>query len=476
MAAKIVERLCEWSSVHLSPQQWPREKREAVARAAAAWKSTHHLNALPLAWSGADGCTLQTRQWVGVVEIEDATIEIYPKLDKSLLQRDTLNGNSQSESQPGTQASSILGSLLWMLEVAGYSDIVETDVAGLDHQPLTHADLWAYLLAKHLRHELQMGLAHAYADEVGDLRAVRGRIQIMRQVGRNWNRLDRIACAWDEWTPDTPLNRLLKCACRLLTRHTSHPDTHGLLFDCLFLLDEVADVPPETALRETNHFVHTRATERLRPAFDLARRLLSGRGPTLGAGDENTWVFLVDMNVVFEMFCHAVLQAHFKVNVKAQERVGTLFRVPTRIQQKADFYWQADGCTWIGDAKYKHLLPYGRFDELVQEDEDAPDTARSGKFLTPNDVRQLTVYAQLDWQRQQKKNPAVPPPMPSLVILYPFVGAEALVPARYETWNDAQLWLVPVRVINAGVSDGLQNALPELTPNAAATATLTNAT
>jgi len=71
-------RLREYQSHHVD---WPRATREAVTAAATWWKETHALPRPPLVFEGADGRTLRTSQYVGVVEAGGVCIEIYPKLD-----------------------------------------------------------------------------------------------------------------------------------------------------------------------------------------------------------------------------------------------------------------------------------------------------------------------------------------------------------------------------------------------------------
>ena len=130
-------------------EDWPNAQRAAVQEAAAMWRDAHRLNALPLEWGGVDGRTLRSRQWVGVVEIEGARVEIYPKTDKSFLNRDAPN---ESETQ------STLSALLRMLEAAQFGEWVETDRAALEIANLSFVDLWAYLLARHLWPQLRRGL------------------------------------------------------------------------------------------------------------------------------------------------------------------------------------------------------------------------------------------------------------------------------------------------------------------------------
>ena len=106
------------------------------------------------------------------------------------------------------------------------------------------------------------------------------------------------------------------------------------------------------------------------------------------------------------------------------------------IHQKADFFWGSDGGTWIADAKYKHLAR-GSQDSLgfrdiqpVEGDENRePPGPRAGQVLSPDDVRPLTVYAELCRTRAANANP------PRLMLIYPFMGREEFAADHAEAWN-----------------------------------------
>lgn len=412
-------RLAEYGS---APTDLPAETRVALHQAALDWKRAHRLNKMPLEWGGADGCTLCARQWVGVVEVESARVEIYPKLDKALLA-----GAAPDE----RIADSTLCALLPMLEAAQFGDWVETGDAALGETQLSFVDVWAFLLGRHLAVELRRGLVAHYQYQRDDLAGVRGKIAISRQVGALFNRMDKVACEWDEFSADTPFNRLLKCACVEVRKRATHPVARGLLGDCAFMLDEAQNVSPAVALRQTDRLIWTRGAQRYRASFELARRLLRELSPELEGESANSWAFLVDINAVFEGFCRAALEAKFGVTVEEQVHVGTLFRAPNRVHQIADFVWSYENQRWIGDAKWKLL---GDKAPLVEENE----IVRAGA-VSPADARQLAVYALLV---AQKENLSA---TPATALLYPTLSKRAE-PQKLRSWNGADLHLWPVRV------------------------------
>jgi 5-methylcytosine-specific restriction endonuclease McrBC regulatory subunit McrC len=433
-------RLCEWFQIN--DHGLTAEERRDVECAVDEWRSRNSLPVAPLSFTGSDGAQLCAQQYVGVVEVGDITIEIYPKLDASLIET-----NDRQPLATDVKTNSVMHDLLWMLQVADHQDVAETGAGHLEETPTSFIDLFAYLLGKNLLAELERGVAHAYVTCEDDLTVVRGRIRLVDQLTRNWNRFDRVDCTWDEFTPNTAVNRLFKCACRFLGEKVNHSEAARLLVDCQRLLDEVDDVSPRTALDGVRNLRFDRSVERFELPLKLAQRLLAGIGHNLGAGGENTFVFLLDMNKVFESYVHAVLEAYFETAVEEQKIVGTLFKIDTGgVRQYADCYWYCDTDVWIGDAKYKHLAkgqPRAlRFSDLESEREQPDESASlAGRLLSPGDIRQLTVYAELARTRYRLKAP------PNLMLLYPFVGSmEDCFSDSATAWNGSEFFLVPVRM------------------------------
>jgi 5-methylcytosine-specific restriction endonuclease McrBC regulatory subunit McrC len=416
--------------------------RREIANASDAWRQQNGLPTAPLSFAGPDGKQLCTRQYVGVVEVNDVVVEIYPKLDATLIE-----ANEEEQLPPSAKIDSVMRNLLWILEVADYRDLAEAQTAHLEEAPTSFFDLFAFLLGKNLLPELERGVAHTYLTLEDDLKTVRGRIGLVEQVTRNWNRFDRVHCAWDEFTANTAINRLFKCACGFLSQRVNYLEAAHLLLDCQALLSEVDDVPVVTALRDVANLRFDRSMDRFKTAFDLARRLLSGIGHDLGAGSAKTFVFLLDMNIVFERYVHAVLESHFRVVVEEQKTVGDLLRIqPGGIRQLTDYFWRDSSACWIGDAKYKHLAKGHshalRFSDLGGHHTEPDDLAPlAGQILSAGDIRQLTVYAELFRLRGQLAK------APELVLLYPFVGpAIECLPDNVTTWNGSRFWLMPVLV------------------------------
>jgi 5-methylcytosine-specific restriction endonuclease McrBC regulatory subunit McrC len=426
-------RLCEWGRVRLP--ELSTTQRFAILEASRRWADEARLSALPLEFGGADGSILSARQYVGVVSVAGCSIEIYPKLDAELVDRDEFGDTSD--------ASTVMSSLLRLLSVSGYLGFTEADAAHLASAPLTYDDLYAYLYGKHLYEELRCGVAHSYEERSDDLRTVRGRIDLSSQVRRFQDRFDKIVCEWDDFTSDNPFNRLLKCACQVMHGRTRHGRVARLLEDCCSLLADVADVVPREAVTAAASTRWSRSNERFRRVYGMAMRALNGSSVQFASGGDDTFVFLVDMNEVFEAYVGAVLEQALGVPVEQQACIGHLITGPRqRIRQLPDYRWCIEGQTWIGDAKYKRLLRMGSrgAPQAATAEIGDEDGARSPNQLSPDDLRQLTVYAEIE-RRRLGQDAAM-----DVVLFCPFVGAGDPLSQVFATWNGGRLALVPVHV------------------------------
>ena len=421
-------RLWEWGRADVS--RLSVAARAEIEEAVEVWQLEAQLQHPPLRFEGARGEWLRARQYVGVVECGDLVIEIYPKLDRSVLQ----NGNDiRSDAR-----SSVMAELLWVLDVSNFFSIAEADTADLELGASPFYDLFAYLLAANLLTELRNGVAHAYRPAEGDLGMVRGQIDLVQQITRNWNRIDRIACRWDEFTSDTPLNQILKCACTVLHARAGRHVVRRLLEECLALLDLVSDVPPQMALKEVAALRWSRTNDRFRRCYEMAIRVLAGCGYQLAHGSADTFVFLIDMNQVFEAFVGIALEERFGTIVACQESIGPLLVEPRGVSQRPDYLWKDAGVHWIGDAKYKML---GRNNVTVDDVDESAVESLEGvspalRSVSAADLRQLTVYAEIVRGGQSA--------VPNLAVFYPSCGRGDEATSRARAWNGSDLLLVPV--------------------------------
>ena len=272
-------------------------------------------------WRGAEGGSvfhwrahaLVARHWVGVLQVPGISVEILPKIEGG-------------HAAPGGDAESLAfarQNLLYMLAVAGDLPLRERDIADLSLQRMPLSETLLALFATRLDEALRIGVEHGYVTEEDELPVLRGKLVPARQAAKLPARLDRFALRFERFCEDTPLNRILKAACRAGLHAEPAAGTGHTLRRCVGVLDDVADLPvPQLGLDRVQL---TRQNERFRTLFNFARLILGQQAPTASSGATRTFSLLFDMNAVFERFVAGFLQRYVlpafpAITLRAQAR------------------------------------------------------------------------------------------------------------------------------------------------------------
>lgn len=289
----------------------------------------------------------RARHWVGVIQVPHAQVEIVPKIegthgpDATVLARDNL---------------------LVMLSEAGAVPLRVRDLAQLDTRRANLQECLIALFAKRLSAELLRGLDRGYLHEEDNIRALKGKLQISRHVAKNTARRDRFACAFQEFTSDTTLSRVLKATCRVLIRDARSKGAHDALGHCLALLDDVSDVQDARPLLE--HVAFTRQNDRFEDLFGFCRLVLLQHSPTMAAGRQNVFSLLFNMDRIFEGFVTARLRRELstpgsciRIYPQAKTRRRYLMESPNGpvLSLKPDVLIESPDGNIIVDIKWKRL-------------------------------------------------------------------------------------------------------------------------
>lgn len=331
------------------------------------WSHVHYVRAL---------------NYVGVVQVPGATIEILPKIDHSTSDGSVLPTGS-AERMRAQQ------NLLYMLSLTRKLPLRDRDLASQHLQRLPLLDALILIFVRRLLTELRRGMAHEYLRFEENLRYVKGKLLISEHVRRNILRRDRTFVAYDEFTADTWLNRILRSTCMQLLAMTPIGRLSQHLREAMLELAEVSDV----VIRD-HHFqrVHLdRSSERYRPLLDFCRLVLLGMAPAPQVGGAKTFSLLFPMDQLFEAFIGRFLHryaSHFQLNrgaihLQARRRQRWLLRTSDgsgRFRLRPDIvvdrHGQIDGA--LIDTKWKRLLA------------DAEDRKNG---VSQADVYQLYAYA-----------------------------------------------------------------------------------
>lgn len=317
---------------------------------------------------------LKASQICGVLHAGGRTLEILPKID----------GDAERSR----------AALLRMLAVVHDLPLSLTPEAQMARGRHDLLEALIGLFARDLLTALRQGAHRLYAPQAEDLPRLRGALDIRRQLTTLVAAPQRLACRYDELSPDTPLNRLLKAAARLAAQ-VSRADAHRrALTDALDRFEGVADIAAAPPVR------FDRASSRFRGLAGLARMFLSARRQRADAGAEDGIALLFPMNDLFEAFVGRLLQRHFgpgRVNLQVRGRHalrgpdGPLFAL------RPDAVIDTPEGPLIIDTKWKALKP---------------EDAKLG--VAQADVYQMLAYAEA-WGRDGAH--------PRVLLLYPHHAA-----------------------------------------------------
>ena len=240
----------------------------------------------------------RARQWVGVINIPGLQLEILPKVDAA--------PSSTEHLAEGEEIYQARKNLLYMLAISGDVPVRSRDVAKLASRKAPLSETLISIFAKRLLTELLKGAERNYVHHEDNIRAFKGRLMINRHILKNTAHRERFYCHYDEFSEDTPLNRLFKSACRVLLKVVRTPLTQDSLRHCLIILDQVRDNAGPT--KHMQEIILDRRNERFKDLYHFCRLILSNRSPTISSGKQESFSLLFDMNKVFERFVAAFIQ------------------------------------------------------------------------------------------------------------------------------------------------------------------------
>ena len=226
----------------------------------------------------------------------------------------------------------------------------------------TLPDAMALSLWVAARRAFERGLLHGYRTEEESLYTVRGRIRMGDQIRRRLSMPFPVEVRYDEFTEDIVANRLVKAAAWQLGRmRLRSPKARDGLREVAARLGNVSLV--EFAPHDVPEVRFDRLNERYREVVTLSRLVLRRRLFESGRGGVSAPGFHMDMNVVFQRFVTRALREALGVSdrtLRSDAELGGGHRISLaedgRIALEPDLsWWDGPRCTFVGDAKYKHI-------------------------------------------------------------------------------------------------------------------------
>lgn len=404
MAPKRHIRFYEYSGAVRGSHALPRSSRTDLGLTPAQWRELAELADSVRPGTrviDVDSRGARAKHFVGGMAGESISVEIWPKL----LRNRTRSGGDM-----------IVSNLSFMLEHAYELDMSD---GGLVDQDVDHSgfiEAYIGIFAKRVMRRLRRGgFPKQYVSHADDLRMVRGRIDIAKNVSRRSIDDSKISCVYDDLSDNWALNQAVKYVCAKLAPIARKFESERILVAALATMHGVDPkwwAPSDLRARTTH--IHDRE---MRALIHLTELFLSGMRPSVRSSDgrrpggDSVFGLIFDMNELFESFvCHVLKGMRFDFDahvvaarrtrmVEAEKPIGSpVWNERERFDTFSDIVVRSgDGtvCLVI-DTKYKIMdLEHGHFG------------------ISNSDVYQIMAYEMI---HRQSGNAA------HGVLLYPQVG------------------------------------------------------
>lgn len=232
---------------------------------------------------------LKAGSYVGLVRLGQDTFQILPKIDYGVDETESATRN-----------------LLYLLEMAGNLPIKQHDVASFLQRGRDWFEILTHLFAKELLRQWQHGPYHHYEVVEETAVALKGKWRIAEQL-RQPVRQHRFDVAYDEFTPDNMLNRVLRYVVELLWLHTTDGDNRRLLGNLRQWLGDIT-LLPSVSIHMASPTLITRLNRPYEPLLNLARLFLQSGTLELSSGQTSSFAFVFDMNSLFEAFVVGLIE------------------------------------------------------------------------------------------------------------------------------------------------------------------------
>jgi 5-methylcytosine-specific restriction enzyme subunit McrC len=280
----IRRSLFEWGSLPYgdAPEQIPVWAADRLARVAQSW-STRSEGSGKVIQLGRRA--LRAGQVVGMVAAEGCVLEILPKIDSA--EADGAEGHARKR-------------LVHMLAVAIDLDVRSGALSDHDWQNDTLLEVLISLFTRLLTDAVRQGMPRRYLSFTDDLPALRGKLDMVRQFSTLAASPQRLACQYDELSPDILLNRIMKSVVAHLARFARRLDNQRRLAELSLIYADIS--PLEQQAISWDGVSLDRTSARWKSVLAMARLILGKAYQTTTSGSREGFSLLFEMNTLFEQY------------------------------------------------------------------------------------------------------------------------------------------------------------------------------
>jgi 5-methylcytosine-specific restriction enzyme subunit McrC len=278
---------------------------------------------------------IKFKQYVGVIQIGNITIEILPKTDR--------NKSTQTDKQNWHDV------LLKMLARCRKIRVDSVSEASLKKRYHSLLDLYFRMYLKEVDYLLEKGLVKKYHRNSGNLKVLKGRLEFAQNIKSNLIHKERFYTSHQVYDSNHNINQILFKGLLVLKSISSD----STLTDSINrILGRFPDVDSKNITKlDFDNLVLSRKNKQYQEALKIAKMIILNYSPDIKGGNENMIALLFDMNKLWEEFVLRILKKANDGSWKIYGQESQYFWKGKTI--RPDIVLHKDGIAYVIDTKWK---------------------------------------------------------------------------------------------------------------------------
>jgi 5-methylcytosine-specific restriction enzyme subunit McrC len=308
------------------------------------------------------------REYVGVLQIGDLTVEILPKTE-----RNTSEANKEIWRKR----------LIEMLQSVGLIQVATSQNADLQVKSNSILDLYFKMFVEEVEYLMHKGLIRKYRKKEGNITALKGQLKFAKHIQRNYIHQERFFVRHSTYDKEHLIHQILLKTLSLLKRINKYQELQSRIGRLLIDFPEVSDINVQDYTFQT--IKYNRKNEHYKKAIKIAELILLNYHPDIIKGQRHVLALMFNMNTLWESFVYQSLQKYSKDDT-------------VKSQIKQDFWKYQEG---------RSASLYMKADIIINPNDDSNCIVLDTKWKnigngkpSHSDVRQL--YAYLKYYKASK--------------------------------------------------------------------------
>ncbi|MBL7881968.1 MAG: restriction endonuclease [Chryseobacterium gambrini] len=227
------------------------------------------------------------KQFVGVIQVDNLTIEILPKIDRY-----------ESEDQENkTKWQKVL---IEMLRVTKKLKIQQAGQANVSRQSIHLLDIYFEWFLNEVQLLIHQGLIKQYYKEKGNVKALKGKLEFAGHIQKNLVHKERFYTTHQVYDKDHLIHQILGQTLGIIATLSKGNSLYG---KCKTIQLDFPEVKSIQANENTfSKIPKSRKTAPYETALSIARLIILNYAPNVCGGSENMLALLFDMNNLWEEY------------------------------------------------------------------------------------------------------------------------------------------------------------------------------